>query len=141
MEFYLDVRSRKQLITKTEEQMVKLHVDTILSKGFSELMANDRKEHLKRMYNLISAVGELEKLKTAFASYIVVRRWSVPYDNLFLLGKEKYTFWPGLKCYENRTNSASITPKCKKRPENVYRTLERILRVREMFSEILDSIK
>lgn len=67
---YLDASSRKPLIQVLENQLLEIHVDTLLTKGFDTLVENNRKEDLKRTYQLLNRIQALDKLKSAWNSYI-----------------------------------------------------------------------
>ena len=52
--------------------MVKAHVPSILKKGFEQMMSDDKKEDLQRMYSLFTSVNALEELEKSFEDYIEV---------------------------------------------------------------------
>ena len=72
MTLYLSEKTRKQLIKTVEQQMVKAHVPSILKKGFEQMMSDDKKEDLQRMYSLFTSVNALEELEKSFEDYIEV---------------------------------------------------------------------
>eukprot|EP01103_Thecamoeba_quadrilineata_P014277 TRINITY_DN4208_c0_g1_i1.p1 TRINITY_DN4208_c0_g1~~TRINITY_DN4208_c0_g1_i1.p1 ORF type:complete len:785 (-),score=106.82 TRINITY_DN4208_c0_g1_i1:223-2577(-) len=67
---YLDPTTRKPLITCVERQLLELHVPLILEKGFDLLMDRDRRSDLSRMYQLLSRVSGLDKMKISWNAYI-----------------------------------------------------------------------
>lgn len=67
---YLDMSTKKQLITVVESKLLKPHVTMLLERGFESLMDGGRIEDLKRMYLLYAKVDAVDDLKTAFSNYI-----------------------------------------------------------------------
>eukprot|EP00270_Netrium_digitus_P009725 TRINITY_DN2975_c0_g1_i1.p1 TRINITY_DN2975_c0_g1~~TRINITY_DN2975_c0_g1_i1.p1 ORF type:complete len:809 (+),score=234.88 TRINITY_DN2975_c0_g1_i1:93-2429(+) len=67
---YLDKSTRKQLIGVVEKQLLEMHVQAILDKGFSALMDANRAGDLHRLYALFSRVKALEPVRTFLGSYI-----------------------------------------------------------------------
>uniref|UniRef100_A0A6A7GFC4 Cullin-4 n=2 Tax=Hirondellea gigas TaxID=1518452 RepID=A0A6A7GFC4_9CRUS len=75
--FYLDSRTKKDLITTVELRLVKDHVDTVLRKGLlgpktavDNLYLSDKTEDLQRMYSLLTSVNSLKELESAFEQFI-----------------------------------------------------------------------
>ena len=56
-----------------ESQLIEAHVETIISKGFDQLVDGDRREDLKRLNTLLSRVNALDQLKAAWSKYIKVK--------------------------------------------------------------------
>ncbi|TDH71978.1 hypothetical protein CCR75_004879 [Bremia lactucae] len=67
---YLDVSTKKQLISVVENKLLKPHVGTVVERGFETLMAEGRIEDLQRLYALFARVDAIPDLKTAFSTYI-----------------------------------------------------------------------
>ncbi|TPX68598.1 hypothetical protein SpCBS45565_g03028 [Spizellomyces sp. 'palustris'] len=67
---YLDVGSKKGLVTVVETQLLKRHIKTLLDKGLHELMEDTRTTDLARMYALFNRVGATADLRKAFSQYI-----------------------------------------------------------------------
>ena len=67
---YLHISTRKALLATTLEQLLTVHVDAVVEKGFADLMDQTRLDDLKNMYGLYALVDALPKLKVAFAAYI-----------------------------------------------------------------------
>nr|CCA24461.1 PREDICTED: similar to Cullin4B (CUL4B) isoform 3 pu [Albugo laibachii Nc14] len=64
---YLDSTStKKSLIHVVEVKLLKPHVDTLLEKGFENLVKEKRVEDLKRAYMLFSRIDAIQILKVAF---------------------------------------------------------------------------
>eukprot|EP00656_Telonema_subtile_P012952 TRINITY_DN16557_c0_g2_i1.p1 TRINITY_DN16557_c0_g2~~TRINITY_DN16557_c0_g2_i1.p1 ORF type:complete len:536 (+),score=106.85 TRINITY_DN16557_c0_g2_i1:153-1760(+) len=66
----LDPCSRKPLIACVEDELVRKHIDTILSKGFDELMKASRIDDLRRLHMLYDRVDALEAMQSAFNAYV-----------------------------------------------------------------------
>jgi len=66
---YLDNSTRRFLVSVVEKQMLEDHINTITA-GTEQLLANDRREDLARAYSLMSRVGGLPALKSAFSTYV-----------------------------------------------------------------------
>ena len=60
---YLHISTRKALIQITLQTLLATHVDTILEKGFTMLMEQNRLDDLTCMYNLYALVDALPKLR------------------------------------------------------------------------------
>ncbi|TPX49800.1 hypothetical protein SeMB42_g00608 [Synchytrium endobioticum] len=67
---YLDIATRKVLITVTETELVKKGVKLLLDKGLDELMLQDRVEDLSRLYTLLTRVQASDAVRTAFGLHI-----------------------------------------------------------------------
>ena len=67
---YLDVSTRKPLISVVEEQLLSKHMAAMLEKGFDSMMADMRVPDLARLYNLCGRIHALEPLRAAFRAYI-----------------------------------------------------------------------
>ncbi|TPX36563.1 hypothetical protein SmJEL517_g01214 [Synchytrium microbalum] len=67
---YLDLASRKPLITVVETELVKKGVKLLLEKGFDDLMIHDRADDLSRLYQLLGRVQALDQMRTAFGLHI-----------------------------------------------------------------------
>eukprot|EP00698_Gefionella_okellyi_P004130 TRINITY_DN13866_c0_g1_i1.p1 TRINITY_DN13866_c0_g1~~TRINITY_DN13866_c0_g1_i1.p1 ORF type:complete len:812 (+),score=199.83 TRINITY_DN13866_c0_g1_i1:196-2436(+) len=67
---YLDSSTRKPLITAVEVQLLAMHVDAILEKGFDALMGENRVADMGRMYKLFVRVNGLDKMKASLCSFI-----------------------------------------------------------------------
>eukprot|EP01112_Ceratiomyxa_fruticulosa_P022104 TRINITY_DN8006_c0_g2_i1.p1 TRINITY_DN8006_c0_g2~~TRINITY_DN8006_c0_g2_i1.p1 ORF type:complete len:753 (-),score=129.64 TRINITY_DN8006_c0_g2_i1:148-2406(-) len=67
---YLDIGTKKALITVVERQLLENHVGNILKKGFQPLMNDNRTTDLSRMYVLLARVNALDKLKIALKDYV-----------------------------------------------------------------------
>eukprot|EP00899_Mesostigma_viride_P022837 jgi/Mesvir1/3738/Mv15014-RA.1 len=66
----LDASTRKVLVTAAERQLLQRHVAMILDKGFDMLMEANRREDLRRMYQLLARVQALDAMKVAFGAYV-----------------------------------------------------------------------
>eukprot|EP01104_Vermistella_antarctica_P009983 TRINITY_DN2631_c0_g1_i2.p1 TRINITY_DN2631_c0_g1~~TRINITY_DN2631_c0_g1_i2.p1 ORF type:complete len:553 (+),score=165.07 TRINITY_DN2631_c0_g1_i2:809-2467(+) len=67
---YLWPSTKKPLVACVEKQLLEIHVDRILEKGFDLLMNDNRQADLARMYSLFSLVDLLNPLKVSFTAYI-----------------------------------------------------------------------
>ena len=67
---YLDFSTKKQLISVCEQQLLQSHLDKIIEKGFDQLIQNDKKEDLRRMFNLFNRISALQSLRLAWVDYI-----------------------------------------------------------------------
>ena len=71
---YLDLSTRKLLITTVERQLIRgedgRHISVVLDRGFSSLMDGQRLEDLARLFSLCSRVAALDALRAAFRDYI-----------------------------------------------------------------------
>ncbi|CAG8676484.1 14720_t:CDS:10 [Acaulospora morrowiae] len=77
--YYLEDKTSTPLIKVVEDELIKKHVEIILSKGFEEMMYAERKasvhetskkSHLSNLYSLLSRVNSLDRLRTYFGNYI-----------------------------------------------------------------------
>jgi len=69
---YLEEKSRREIITLVERQLVKKHTAEIIQRGFDRVMEESRKPDAARMYLLLSHVNELEALRKSFGEYLEV---------------------------------------------------------------------
>ncbi|KYQ92686.1 cullin [Tieghemostelium lacteum] len=67
---YLDPSTKRPLIAVVEKQLIERNVSNILSKGFNNLMVENRIEDLSRLYSLFQRVNAIKELKVAFGGYI-----------------------------------------------------------------------
>ncbi|KAK1308674.1 Cullin-4 [Acorus calamus] len=67
---YLDVSTKKPLVTTAEKQLLERHTSAILDKGFTMLMDANCIEDLQRMSTLFLRVNALESLRQALSAYI-----------------------------------------------------------------------
>lgn len=68
---YLDAAStRKSLIHVVEVKLLKPHVETLLEKGFENLVKEKRVEDLKRAFMLFSRIDAIQLMKVAFGECI-----------------------------------------------------------------------
>lgn len=67
---YLEPSTKKLLISTVESQLIESHVAAIITKGFDNLMINNRTEDLLRMYGLFARVTVLDQLKVALNKHI-----------------------------------------------------------------------
>jgi cullin 4 len=67
---YLVETTRRALVVDVEHRLVRVHVPAMIQKGFEQLMNDNRKEDLARMYFLFSRVNKLEPLRDAFCQYV-----------------------------------------------------------------------
>eukprot|EP00127_Corallochytrium_limacisporum_P004725 Clim_evm79s172 gene=Clim_evmTU79s172 len=72
-EFYLDMRTLRALRSAVENKMLKTHTDTLIKRGFEDLMNNKRYDILRLMYDLFGSVKAVPKLKEAFTEYLKKR--------------------------------------------------------------------
>ncbi|RNA41656.1 cullin-4A [Brachionus plicatilis] len=71
---YLHPSTKHLLILCVEKNLIGDHVNTILQKGFDNLMDDHRLDDLKLLYNLLSRfVNGIDQLKTYFSQYIKKR--------------------------------------------------------------------
>lgn len=68
-ESYLDSATNKTLINTVENNMIKVHVNIMLEKNFDQLMNEDRRPDLKRMYSLFARVNSLDSMRHSFLLY------------------------------------------------------------------------
>jgi len=69
----LDSTTRKPLIAVLERVTLQNNIEALLSKGFDELMDDNRTSDLARMYSLFTRVNGLRKMKEAWNTYIKKR--------------------------------------------------------------------
>jgi len=67
---YLDPSTRKPLIANAENELLTKHIDTVLTKGFDDMMRAKRVEDLRRLHGLFGRVDALDAVRTAFNSFI-----------------------------------------------------------------------
>ncbi|RIB21246.1 Cullin family-domain-containing protein [Gigaspora rosea] len=73
---YLDKKTRSPLTKVVYEELIKKHVETILEKGFADMMEDDNDnddkhlKELKLLYQLLSKVNALDLLRKYFGDYI-----------------------------------------------------------------------
>lgn len=65
-QIYLDISSRKPLISCVERQLIEYHMSAILERGFAAMVTQNGVDDLARLYNLAGRVAALEALKLAF---------------------------------------------------------------------------
>lgn len=70
---YLSESTRRSSIGTVETQLIKNHVEGLLGTGFHQLLSEDRKEDLARLYFLMSRVDALSEMQTAFQEHTKVR--------------------------------------------------------------------
>ncbi|CAF0834679.1 unnamed protein product [Brachionus calyciflorus] len=71
---YLHPSTRQPLINCVERNLIGEHVNTILQKGFDNLMDDKRLDDLKLLYNLLSRfLNGVEQLKNFYSQYIKKR--------------------------------------------------------------------
>lgn len=70
VEHYLHLSTWAQLMQVAKTTLLRAHVDTILEKGFTDLMDQVRLEDLRRLYQLLVLVEGLPQLRTAFSTYV-----------------------------------------------------------------------
>ena len=78
---YLDPATRKQLVPKVERQLLQVHVDAVLEKGFDQLGDDDRSEDLARLFTLMGRVEAHAQLRVCWSSYIKRRGQSIVMDD------------------------------------------------------------
>uniref|UniRef100_A0A8W8IR20 Cullin N-terminal domain-containing protein n=1 Tax=Magallana gigas TaxID=29159 RepID=A0A8W8IR20_MAGGI len=84
---YLDMSTKKPLVSCVEKQLLEKHLTQILQKGLDQLLTENRIKDLTLMYQLFSRVKDgLKEMCTAFATYI-----KLVYENLFGLGSNFHT--------------------------------------------------
>nr|XP_034330536.1 cullin-4A [Crassostrea gigas] len=70
---YLDMSTKKPLVSCVEKQLLEKHLTQILQKGLDQLLTENRIKDLTLMYQLFSRVKDgLKEMCTAFATYIKV---------------------------------------------------------------------
>jgi len=67
---YLYMTTRRPLIAVLERELLEKHAEGLISKGTDQLVENNRTEDLARFFTLLSRVGALPSLKSAFGEYI-----------------------------------------------------------------------
>ncbi|KAJ3158381.1 Cullin-4 [Geranomyces michiganensis] len=67
---YIDVGSKKALMATVEATLITRHAKALVDRGFVDFAKHDRYEDVRRMFVLLDRVGEVEHLRSAFASYI-----------------------------------------------------------------------
>ena len=70
---YLDKVTHRKISEIVRDKLVTQHSHTLLDCGFDALMAASRYSDLHTMYELMETVGQLDALKTRFASFIKSR--------------------------------------------------------------------
>lgn len=70
---YLDISSRKRLVSVIDREMVEKHAGFLLDKGFKDLVNEDRLDDLAKLYQLLGRVSALDLIRKHFAEYIKVR--------------------------------------------------------------------
>ena len=68
--YYLDLATKKPLLHTVQRELIGRHTDEILRKGFDNLVEQNKKEELKRLYSLFSLVSSLPKIKAKLKDYI-----------------------------------------------------------------------
>ena len=69
---YLENSTKLPLMNIVQTQLIRKHLTNILDNGFFTLMNENSKEDLKRLYNLIDLIQNLNDLQSIFNSYIKV---------------------------------------------------------------------
>ncbi|KAJ3242370.1 Cullin-4B [Chytriomyces hyalinus] len=70
---YLSLATRKSLVAIVERILIEIHIESLLRKGFDDLIQNDRVEDLTRMYTLFSRTPNgLVNIRKYFGDYIAV---------------------------------------------------------------------
>lgn len=67
---YLHVATRKKLIAVVEKEMGQVHLETVVHKGFPDLVAENRHQDLLNMFLLCQRVNGLDLLRKNFGEYI-----------------------------------------------------------------------
>jgi cullin-4 len=67
---YLDATTRRPLQQTLERYLLEAHVQALVEKGLNQLLREDRRADLARMYALFARVGALEKLRSGWNAYI-----------------------------------------------------------------------
>ncbi|TPX64810.1 hypothetical protein CcCBS67573_g08297 [Chytriomyces confervae] len=68
---YLSLATRKSLVAIVERILIETHIESLLKKGFDDLIQNDRVEDLTRMYTLFSRTPNgLVNIRKYFGDYI-----------------------------------------------------------------------
>ncbi|CAJ0646551.1 12347_t:CDS:10 [Entrophospora sp. SA101] len=71
---YLDKKTMDPLLKAIDEELIMKHVDTILDKGFINMVDNNdicfHIDELKSLYNLFLRVNALDQIRSHFGSYI-----------------------------------------------------------------------
>jgi hypothetical protein len=65
---------------QAEQQLLAVHVSTLLSKGFKPLMSGHRVHDLARMYSLLNRVGGADALREEWRQYIVTTGTAIVKD-------------------------------------------------------------
>ncbi|GAM25543.1 hypothetical protein SAMD00019534_087180 [Acytostelium subglobosum LB1] len=67
---YLDMSTKKSIIQALETHMLERHINTLISKGFNQMVDGNKTEDIQRLYTLLQRVGALNSIRTAWISYI-----------------------------------------------------------------------
>ncbi|RGB34735.1 Cullin family-domain-containing protein [Rhizophagus diaphanus] len=71
---YLDWKTKNPLTKVVDDELIKRHVDTLLEKGFNDMMedqhADEHIQELGRLYDLLARVNSLDRLRLYFGNYI-----------------------------------------------------------------------
>ena len=70
---YLDVSTRAPLLASVEEHLIRVHVVSLLERGFVLLMDERRTPDLARLYSLLSRIGALADLRQHFQAFVKLR--------------------------------------------------------------------
>ena len=66
---YLDNRTKKPLLQLTEQEVIQVHVEELLIKGFDELMEENNLLQLSLLFTLFSKVAQTEPINLSFGTY------------------------------------------------------------------------
>ena len=67
---YLDPATKRPLMDTVERYLLKPHAAILVERGFKQMLDNNRREELKRMFLLYERISELPLLKQAWSNYI-----------------------------------------------------------------------
>ncbi|KAG9293661.1 hypothetical protein G9A89_018998 [Geosiphon pyriformis] len=67
---YLDRKTKKGLANAVEARLLQRHLDVILERGFPMMMTQEQLADLALLYNLLSQINALDKLRFCFGLYI-----------------------------------------------------------------------
>jgi hypothetical protein len=69
---YLRQGTKKGLVACLERYLVQRHTDVLLTRGFADLIKENRVDDLARLFVLFKQVGAVDSIKRHFAEYIEV---------------------------------------------------------------------
>jgi hypothetical protein len=69
---YFERPSKKEVMEVVQQELISLVCESIIEKGFNDLVKSNDIESLQTLYSLLSMVLETEVMRTAWAEYIKV---------------------------------------------------------------------